>query len=108
MSSQPSTNPDVPAERDSRMDLEFHERTWHGFLRFSAWASLHVLLVVGYLTFVFAIGMNWLTALVLIAIAGIVGGLLMGLSSAWYVALAGQALFVVFVRICIALFQAIS
>lgn len=108
MSSPRSTDLEPPVERDSRMDLEFHERTWHGFVKFSAWASLHVLLVVGYLTFVFAIGMNWLTALILMAIAGIVGGLLMGLSSAWYVALAAQAVFVVFVRICIILFQSIS
>lgn len=88
-------------------DLESREQMWNGFLRASAWLSLHLLLAVGYLTFVFAMGMNWLTALVILFIAGVAGGWLMGLSSAWLIAMLVQAGIVVIARVVVVLMQAI-
>ncbi|MGB3627523.1 MAG: hypothetical protein WA989_16965 [Henriciella sp.] len=64
------------------------------FVRASGWLGLHLLLGVGYLTTVFSLGMNWLSALALFFVAGLVLGKLMGLSKAWIFAMIAQALVV--------------
>ena len=89
-------------------DLQSHERTFEAFVRIMAWGALHVLLVTGYLTFVFAMGMNWLTALAILFVGGLVLGRVIGLSGAWAIAMVGQAFVVVFVRLLIALFNLVS
>ncbi|WP_300392506.1 aa3-type cytochrome c oxidase subunit IV [Henriciella sp.] len=98
------TNPETPP----RVDVDKREATFHGFLKFCGWTGLHVLLVAGYLTLVFGVGMNWLVALFLMAIAGGVGGWLMKLGSAWYFSLLAQAGIVLLARFFIFLFNLVS
>ena len=101
-------NSGSPAHEPPKVNIENREAMFRNFVRFCGWGGMHVLLVTGYLTLVFAIGMNWFVALILMALAGIGGGLLMKLGSVWYLSLVGQAAIVVFARICILLFMAVS
>ncbi|WP_084396797.1 hypothetical protein [Henriciella aquimarina] len=96
------TNPDIPP----KVDVDKREAMFGGFLRFCAWTGLHILVVVGYLTLVFAIGMNWLGALIIMFVAGLAAGWLFKLSNAWTIAMVVQAAIVVLARIFILLFQA--
>lgn len=105
-----SDRDDTPPAEDgpTRMPaVRPRERMWNNFLRACGWLSLHVLLVVGYLTFVFAIGMNWMTALIILFIAGLAGGWIIGLSRAWTLAMLVQAGIVIVARLFVVLFQAL-
>jgi hypothetical protein len=80
------------------------EKMLEGFVRLCGWFGLHVMLLVGYLTSVFALGMDWLTALMILFVAGLLAGWIMGLTRAWVLAMLVQALIVVGARIAITLF----
>ena len=51
--------------------------------------------------------MNWLVAMGILAIAGIVGGLVMSMGSAWIVTVVGLCVFGVFLQIIITLAKAV-
>lgn len=99
---------DPNSRKPPQINIANREANFHRFIKFCSWTGMHVLLVTGYLTLVFAVSMNWLTALFLMALAGVAGGWLMGLTSAWYLSLGVQAAIVVVARLCILLFMALS
>lgn len=89
------------------MDIHAQKAMWHGFMRATAFGSALILVLVGYLTLVFAIGMNWFVALLLMGVAGAAIGALMGLGTAWYVSLGVMAAIAVVSRALIFVFSAL-
>lgn len=87
--------------------LQSKERMFDGFVRVALWAALHVFLVVGYLTAVFALGLDWLTALAVFFVAGLALGRIAGLSRAWALAMILQAGIVLVARGGVLLFSLI-
>ena len=94
-------HPETPAQ----VDIEEREAAFVGFVRFCGWAILHILIVVGYLTLVLGIGFNWLASLAIMFAAGLAGGWLMRLSSAWTIILIAHAALVIVARLCILLLE---
>ena len=86
------------------MDIAEQTRTWQGFITGTVWMSFIIVLLVTYSTLTVALGMNWLVALGLCAVTGIVGGLLLGLGSAWIATVVILSALAVIVQICIMLF----
>lgn len=90
------------------MDISDQKKMWDGFMKSSAIGGLLTVLLVGFLTFVFAMGMNWAVALGITLIAGVVIGLAMNLGTGWIVTMVGFAILVVIVRILMAIFGALT
>ena len=65
------------------MDISDQKATWDGFIIGSIWGGLITILVVGYATLAIAIGLNWMVSLGLMAVVGIVSGLLLNLGGRW-------------------------
>ena len=72
----PALNPQQ--SRTGKPDVRWRQLMFNHFLRTSAWLALHILLLVGYLTLVFAMGVNWLTSLAIFFVAGLAIGLSAG------------------------------
>ena len=89
------------------MDITTQESTWKGFMTTFTWSSFLIVLVLAYAVFTITMGMNWLVAMAILAIAGVVGGLVMGMGSAWIVTVVGLCIFGVFLQIIISLAQAV-
>tara|TARA_Y100000052_G_C2920501_1_gene67954 strand:- start:288 stop:587 length:300 start_codon:yes stop_codon:yes gene_type:complete len=89
------------------MDISVQESTWKGFTTVSVWSSFIIVLVLAYATFTLTMGMNWLIAMGLLAVAGIIGGFVMSMGSAWIVTVIGLCFLGVFLQILIWLGQAI-
>lgn len=87
--------------------LQSKQRMFDGFVRVTAWAALHVLLVAGYLTAVFGLGIDWMTALIVLFVAGLALGRIAGLSRAWVLAMVVQAGIVLVARGGVLLFSLI-
>ena len=75
------------------MDITTQEHTWEGFVKVSLWASLIISLILAYAVFTITMGMNWLVAMILLAVAGIAAGLFMSMGSAWIVTVVGLCAF---------------
>lgn len=86
------------------MDIQEQARTWDGFVNFTLWGSGLIMLIVAYATFTVAMGMNWIVALFLCAIAGVLGGMFMGMGGAWIAAVIGLTVLAVIVQLTIMLF----
>ena len=89
------------------MDITTQEKTWTGFIKVSLWSSFIISLVLAYAVFTITMGMNWLVALGLLALVGIVGGLLMGMGSAWIVTVVGLSIFGVILHLIILFAKAV-
>lgn len=89
------------------MDIQEQARTWDGFVNFTLWGSGLVMLVVAYSTFTIAMGMNWMVALFLCAIGGVLGGMFMGMGGAWIAAVIGLTALAVIIQITIMIFGAL-
>ena len=79
------------------MDVDSQKAMYSGFLTSCAWASLLVIMVVGYATFALTMGVHWMVALGIFAAIGVIAGIVMNLGAAWFftvIVLAGIALFV--------------
>lgn len=85
------------------MDVSEQARTWEGFVNFTLWGSGLIILVVAYATFTVAMGMNWIVALGLCAIGGVLGGMFMRMGSAWIAAVIGLTGLAVIIQIIIML-----
>lgn len=83
------------------MDITAQKDTWKGFMAAFTWSSFLIVLVLAYATFTITMGMNWLVAMGLLAIAGVVGGLVMGMGSAWIVTVVGLCVVGVFLQFII-------
>lgn len=87
------------------MNIKSQKDTWDGFMKAGTWGGFATLLIVGYLTFTLAMGMNWLVSLVILAGVSIVGGLAMGMGGAWIAVVIGLSGLAVIVQVIIAVFQ---
>ena len=83
------------------MDITTQESTWTGFMKVAQWFSFGLILVLAYAVFTLTMGINWMIALGLMVVAGIVGGLLMGMGSAWLVTVIGLAILGVVLQLII-------
>jgi hypothetical protein len=90
------------------MDISAQKAMWDGFMRASAFGTLLILTIVGYLTLVFAMGMNWLVALAIAAVGGFAVGAVMGMGAAWLGTLAGLVVLAFISRALVALFGALT
>ena len=90
------------------MDIAEQTRTWEGFLTATLWSSFIIALLVGYSTLTVALGMHWVVALGICAIGGVVGGLLMGMGSAWLATVVMLSALAVIVQVMIMLFGALG
>ena len=86
------------------MDISAQKATWDGFMVGSIWGSLLVILTVGYATLAVAIGMNWMISLGLMAVFGIVAGLVMNLGGRWMATVVLMVVLALIVQLFIALF----
>ena len=90
------------------MDISDQKSTWNGFMKASAFAGLLTLVGVAFLTFTFAMQMDWLLSLVICLVAGVAIGFVMNLGSAWMIAMVLFAVTTVVFRIFIAIFTALT
>ena len=88
------------------MDITEQARTWTRFTKFALWGSLILMLALGYAVFTIALGLNWFVALVLLAGAGIVGGLVLGMGGGWVAVVIGLSALAVFIQIIITIARA--
>ena len=86
------------------MDITDQKATWDVFIIGSIWGSLLVILTVGYATLALAIGMNWMVSLGLMAIFGVVAGLVMNLGGRWMATVVLMVILALVVQLFIALF----
>ena len=86
------------------MDISAQKATWDGFMVGSIWGSLLIILTVGYATLAVAIGMNWMIALGLMTVFGIVSGLVMNLGGRWMATVVLVVVLALVVQLFIALF----
>ena len=86
------------------MDISAQKATWDGFMVGSIWGSLLIILTVGYAKLAVAIGMNWMIALGLMAVFGIVSGLVMNLGGRWMATVVLMVVLALIVQLFIALF----
>ena len=89
------------------MDITSQKNTWDAFQKVTTWSAFIIVLVLAYATFTLTMGMNWLIAMGLLAVAGIIGGFVMSMGSAWIVTVVGLCFLGVFLQILIWLGQAI-
>lgn len=89
------------------MDIAEQNRTWEGFVNFTLWGSGLIMLIVGYSTFTVALGMHWIVALAICAIAGVAGGSFMKMGGAWVATVIGLSGIAVLVQLLIILFGAL-
>lgn len=83
------------------MDISNQSATWDAFMKVTLWSSFILTLILAYAIFTITMGMNWMIALGLMAVAGVVGGLFMGMGSAWLVTLGGLVILGVIVQLII-------
>lgn len=94
--------------KHGEMDISAQSATWRGFLTATQWGGFITLLIVAYLTFTLATGLNWLASLVIVAGIGVVGGLGMGMGGAWLATVIALAALAVVVQIVVGLASAVS
>jgi hypothetical protein len=71
------------------MDISHHKATFDGFMAVTVWGSLLTAISVLYLTLVFAVGMDWMASLIGVTVVSVIAGLVMKMSTAWYVTVGG-------------------
>lgn len=89
------------------MDISEQTRTWEGFVNFTLWGSGLILVILAYATFTVAMGMNWMVALAICAIGGVLGGLFMRMGGAWTAAIVALTGLAVFIQVIIVIFSAL-
>lgn len=89
------------------MDISAQKATWDGFMVGSVWGCLLTFLIVGYSTLAVAIGINWMISLGLMAVFGIVVGILMNLGGRWMATVVMMVVLALIVQLFIWLFGAV-
>lgn len=87
------------------MDITDQQQTWNGFITGVVWGGLIIVMALGYATLAVAIGLNWMVSLGLMAIAGIVAGLVLKLGGRWMATVVLLILLALFVQFMIWLFN---
>lgn len=90
-----------PAHTDAYMDMAARRGMWHAFGVFTMWGSMLLILTIGYATFVVAMSVPWIAALIGFAVFGIAAGLLMNMGGAWIATVVGLCVVAVFVEILV-------
>ena len=85
------------------MDINDQSSTWQGFMTATQWGTFALVLIVGYAILVLSAGMNWMVAMGLLAVGGIVGGMAMGMGAAWTATVIGLVILGVAVQVIIGL-----
>jgi len=75
------------------MDISAQKSTFDGVMSVTVWSSLLTLMSVFYFTLVFAVGTDWLSALIGVSVLSAVLGKLMSMSAAWYITVVGLFIF---------------
>jgi len=88
------------------MDVKAQSGTFGGFMGMTKYGGALVALIVLMPTLVFAVGMSWLSALVISVVAGFLIGLALKFKAIWYVTLIGLAVFVGVISFLLSLFGA--
>lgn len=86
-----------------QMDVKSQASTYSAFLKMTAWTSLLLTLILGYAIFTITMGVNWMVAMAIFAVVGVVGGMVMGLGGGFLLAVFGLIIVGVFVQIMISL-----
>ncbi|MBO6797439.1 aa3-type cytochrome c oxidase subunit IV [Maricaulis sp.] len=71
------------------MDITEHKSTFDGFMTMTVWSCLLTIVILLFFILVFAIGMNWMGALIATGVVGVVLGLALSMKTSWYVTVAG-------------------
>jgi hypothetical protein len=90
------------------MDITDQKATWTGFLNFSLWGGLITILTVGYATLAVAMGLNWMIALGIMAVVGILAGLFMNMGGRWMATVVLLVILALIVQGCIWLFGVLT
>lgn len=90
------------------MDIRDQKATWEGFIAGSVWGGLALVLMLGHATLALAIGLPWAVSLGLMAVLGVVAGLLMNLGGRWLATVAALVVLALIVQGFIALFGVIA
>ncbi len=72
-----------------QMDVKSQVSTYSAFLKMTAWTSLLLTLILGYAIFTITMGVNWMVAMAIFAVVGVVGGMVMGLGGGFLLAVFG-------------------
>jgi hypothetical protein len=96
-----------PPHTDAYMDMDAKRGMWRFFGTFTAWASLLLLLTVGYATFVLTMGVPWIGALIGFAAFGIIAGMLMNMGGAWIATVIGLVVLALFIQLLVGLGSAL-
>lgn len=75
------------------MNITSQKNTFDGFIAVTVWTSLLMIVTLLYLTLVFAVGSDWMGSLILVAIVGVVLGLLTSMKTSWYATVGGLFVF---------------
>jgi hypothetical protein len=76
-----------------KMDISAQKGTFDGVMMVSVWSSLLLLMSIFYFTLVFAVGVDWMGALIGVSALSAVLGMLLSMGSAWYFTVAGLFVF---------------
>lgn len=88
------------------MEISDQSNTFSGFIRTSIWFGGYTVLGVLMLTLTFAVGMSWMTSLIITFVTGVVIGLALQMKMAWYGLLIGTTVFVGIIGLIAGLFAA--
>lgn len=89
------------AHTDAYMDMSARRGMWKGFGSAAAWASMLILLTVGYATFTITMHIPWIGALIGFAVFGIALGMLMNMGGAWIATVVGLGVLALFIQLMI-------
>jgi len=89
------------------MEITDQSQTFSGFIRTTIWFSAHTGLGVLLLTLIFAVGMSWMTALIITFIMGVVIGLALKMKAAWYAFLVGATVLIGIIGLIAGLFASL-
>lgn len=71
------------------MDIRDQKETFHHFVVFCLWGTLHVIMIVALLTVAFAMGLGWFAGIAAYAVIGVAAGLFMRMSGSWWMLVIG-------------------
>jgi len=86
------------------MEIVDQSSTFSGFIRITIWSSAYVGIGVLLMTLIFAVGMNWIVALMIGFVVGILIGMALNMKTAWYATLFGFTVFLGIIGLIAGLF----
>lgn len=90
-----------PAHTDAYMDMAARRAHFDGFFKLVLWASMLILVVVGYAIFTLTMHVTWVGAMIGFAAFGILAGLALNMGGAWTATVVGLCVLGVVVQLLI-------